>query len=615
MMIAKEVEKCKSDLIQYYNEVLSGIQTDAFNPNSRIRFEDIYTNLYLLQEIEKNQSDNPSERHAIFAGFEDERGKRPRKHKQYLSYDEFRKLIQPGHPPFRILLVGEAGVGKTTFLAKLANDWTMGKDFKDIELLFRIPLHKAEKAKYFGDIVQKYISDATVYGARLDEYVRTHQSKIMVLLDGLDEFEGDITGFDENNSLGQIICGKKFKECIVIVTTRPWKGDRISNNSELEKKYAFVTIDGFTKENMKEYAGKFFHADQSMAMSLQQFIEEDNERGGVFSTIMAPFPIFLAMLCHVWKSESTRKQAMTLQSVSQLTNLMVYVLKEHYALKAEKKGYGKLYEERIHNVSVSLAEIGNLAYPHDPSVVTRPLIFDIETSREMKDSFETVCKLGLLTRDKTITPLNIRQREARRFITEYRIPHLMILDYLAAFYLTSLHAKSLPEFKSKLQTLIEGSRDDIDKFEYLWYFAVSQNKSVGRATMDVLSKEVKNTNFIVRTAFECHDKDITAPVMKLHLGETALRLDEKRSLPAYLYCLDTFQALVSVKADSYDPRTKCNISLILVKLINLCCCRLRHVRGIIFKRNIKNKDTKIIRRPIHVQLYIHLKQALLLNCS
>ena len=50
-----EVKKCRSDLILHYGEVLSGIQTDVFNPDSRIRFEDIYTNLYLLKEVEKEK--------------------------------------------------------------------------------------------------------------------------------------------------------------------------------------------------------------------------------------------------------------------------------------------------------------------------------------------------------------------------------------------------------------------------------------------------------------------------------------------------------------------------------------------------------------------------------
>ena len=543
------MKKCRSDLIQHYGEVLSGIQTDVFNPDSRIRFEDIYTNLYLLKEVEKekdNEGSNAPKRHEIFARFEGEKGKRARKQKQHLPDDEFRKLIQPGQPPYRILLVGEAGVGKTTFLAKLANDWMTGEDFKDIKLLFRIPLREAERTNQFGNIVQKYLSDATIYGERLDEYVRTHQSKVMLLLDGLDEFERDITGVSENNVLAQIMGGVKFKECVVVITTRPWRVDKLLNNPKLEEKFTFVTVEGFAEDNMKEYAEKFFHADQSMATSLQQFLEEDIEKGGVFSTLMAPFPIFLAMLCHVWKNDSTRKEAMKLETVSQLMNLMAYVLKEHYALKADDSEYGEVYKTHIQNAASSFSEVGNVAYPHDPSIVTRPLVFDLETSSAKKDSFETVCKVGLLTRDKTVAPVHVRQKEGRHYITEYRIPHLLILDYLAATYLSSLHTSDLTNFMTKLRELIEGTIHDIDKFEYLWFFTVAQNRDVGRAALDVLKQELNNVDFVIRVAFECHDKDVTAPVTAAILDKRYLLLQENRSFPAYVYSLDSSSALVSI---------------------------------------------------------------------
>ena len=559
----KEVNKIRSDLIQHYDEVLSGIQTDVFNPDSRIRFEDIYTNLYLLKEVEKKVGDNDLDlpiRHPFFADFDAHDERRARKQKLHLPDDEFRQLITPGQPPYRVLLVGEAGVGKTTFLAKLANDWMNGTDFQDIELLFRISLREAEKTETFGDVVQKYLSDTAAYGTRLDEYIKTNQHRAMLLLDGLDEFDGDITGNTHNNVLAKIMGGDKYKECVVIITTRPWRADKILDLPHFEKRFTFVSVEGFAKENMEDYAEKFFHSDQGMAASLKQFLAEDNERGGVFSTIMAPFPIFLAMLCHVWKNETTRKKAMKLQTVSQLTNLMVHVLKEHYALKADESGQGRLYDEHIHNASISLPAVGNVAYPHDPSVATRQFVLDEGDFVNCKESFKTVCQIGLVTRDKTVAPMQVRQMEGRRYIVEYRIPHLLILDFLAATYLASIQHANAPEFEDKLKELIAGSRSNIDKFEYLWYFTAAQGKDVGRAVLDVLSQEVANREFIVRVAFECHDKDVITPVMRTVLSNRALRLKEKRSLAAHLYVLDTAPSLVSGNMYSRLPILHINIT-------------------------------------------------------
>ena len=156
-----------------------------------------------------------------------------------------------------------------------------------------------------------------------------------------------------------------------------------------------------------------------------------------------------------------------------------------------------------------------------------------------------MCKIGLLTRDKTVAPVHVRQNEGIHYITEYRIPHLLILDYLAATYLTSLHTSDLTEFMTKLKELIEGTIHDIDRFEYLWYFTAAQGKDVGWATLDILKQEVDNIDFIIRVAFECHVKDVTGPVTKMLLNKRFLRLEEKRSLPAYIYSIDTSETLVS----------------------------------------------------------------------
>ena len=163
----EEVEKCRTDLIQHYDEVLSEISTDIFNPNSQVAFDDIYTQLYLLKEEPKEGSDmavNSPKRHVFSSIFDFLGLDLTNVKKEELSDEEFYRLITPGELPYRILIAGEAGVGKTTFLAKLTNDWKAGKCFKDIKLLFRIPLREAQTSTVFGEVVQKYLSDANIYG-------------------------------------------------------------------------------------------------------------------------------------------------------------------------------------------------------------------------------------------------------------------------------------------------------------------------------------------------------------------------------------------------------------------------------------------------------------------
>ena len=107
---------------------------------------------------------------------------------------------------------------------------------------------------------------------------------------------------------------------------------------------------------------------------------------------------------------------------------------------------------------------------------------------------------------------------------------------------------------TKLRELIEATIHNIDKFEYLWYFTAAQNKDVGRATLDVLKQEVDNTDFVIRVAFECHDKGVTAPVTCAILDRRYLQLEESRSFPAYVYSLDTSSTLVSIIIQRHAER-------------------------------------------------------------
>ena len=542
----EEVEKCRTDLIQHYDEVLSDISTDIFNPNSQVAFDDIYTQLYLLKEEPKEGGDNSTDspkRHGFssifdFLGLDVKNVK-----KEELSDEEFYGLITPGKPPYRILIAGEAGVGKTTFLAKLTNDWKAGKCFKEVKLLFRIPLREAETSKVFGDIVQKYLSDVNLYGLRLDEYIRTNQRKVMLLLDGLDEFDGDITAETDDNVLSQIMGGDKFKECVVIIATRPWRADKISNIDRFQKKFTFVSIEGFSKEHQKLYTDKFFRNFPVKAQSIRRFLEEDAQNDGVFSKIMAPYPIYMAMLCHMWQDDTVREQVETLQTVSQLLNLMGDTLKVHYARKTHKDKEGERYEDRLQHASKCFTEVGNTVYPHDPNTYQRRLVFNKDALAGDAQSFETACDVGIVTREKKLAPVHVRRGQGNLHEIEYRINHMLLLDFLAAKYLASVHL-NIPVFETHLEELISASKDDIDKFEYLWYFTVAQGKNIARTVLDILKQEVDNTDFIIRVAFECHDKEVAAPVTRTRLGR-ALRLKEKRSLNAHVFALDACTSLVS----------------------------------------------------------------------
>ena len=81
-----------------------------------------------------------------------------------------------------------------------------------------------------------------------------------------------------------------------------------------------------------------------------------------------------------------------------------------------------------------------------------------------------------------------------------------------------------------------------------------QNRDAGKAALEFLLQEVDfwvNRDFIIRVAFEYHDEAIIARVAKELLSNRALRLEEKKSLAAHLYVMNTSteSVLVSLQCE------------------------------------------------------------------
>ncbi|KAH3771044.1 hypothetical protein DPMN_172344 [Dreissena polymorpha] len=139
----------------------------------------------------------------------------------------------------RIFIQGEAGSGKTTFLAKLALDWCEGvhgssasdkskiifADFDALqcyEYVFHITLRNSVNQCDVYTMIKEQIIDR-IYSEKDREKAYELVSKIMkhqrclVLLDGLDEW----TGSDDQHNLPTLVVD--HNNCVMLITTRPWK--------------------------------------------------------------------------------------------------------------------------------------------------------------------------------------------------------------------------------------------------------------------------------------------------------------------------------------------------------------------------------------------------------
>ena len=286
----------------HYKESFRETRTSPLDSKSVKTLENIYVNLALMTG-KRHDNQNP------------------------IAYEGVIEMLTNPENIARVAFIGEAGVGKTTLLAKIAYDWALGKHLSSIDLLIFVPLRETQMGMQIKNILQMYISRGIeLHKDRVEEYMRLNQGNVAFLLDGLDEYVGDINHADPTDSLIGIMRGDEFKRSPVVVTTRPWRADQLSSTPTIDVRYSRVVVKGFKKKDIKDYVTKFFIDEPESAKGLIELVSEDS----LVSKNMAPYPIFCCMLCNMWKQEDRREAIKALETFSQLFEEMVFSLSEHW---------------------------------------------------------------------------------------------------------------------------------------------------------------------------------------------------------------------------------------------------------------------------------------------
>ncbi|XP_071495754.1 NACHT, LRR and PYD domains-containing protein 3-like [Diadema antillarum] len=480
-----------------YKRIWSDLRTSPLHRESSVELDEIFTHL------------------AMF--FEGMGGT-----KTSMSYDNFTKhlknICDKKETKTRIAIFGEAGVGKTTFLAKLTRDWALGRCLKDIDLLFLIPLREIEGNACFGDIIMNMIPDGEEFdGSRVEEYIRKKQNRVLILFDGLDEYGQDISKKTSNDDSISVIRGDKLTSCPVVVTTRTWRAEQVKSITEMEKNYKFVEITGFDGQDVISYISKFFPDNWVARYSLIKLITDEDS---LVAQYMQPYPIYCSMLCYIWHDEGSRTIIQRLETFAQLFQELIHHLIVHYAGK-EQNHWTKA--KRLKKGEDALQQFAKDALS---CLLKNKLVFQEEDLETSVQDLKTVCEIGVLTKEERFVCCRENNRRRTKNVVGYRIPHKLFQEYLAGLHLASLYESNREEFNH----LVRGLLEDYRLFTHLFYFTVAQNKEVGRAVLVSLCKiddvyrispncdpceyhgHQKIFDFIIDVAFECQETYALEPV-------------------------------------------------------------------------------------------------------
>ncbi|XP_030841781.1 NACHT, LRR and PYD domains-containing protein 9-like [Strongylocentrotus purpuratus] len=546
------IEWCANDFKFKYRSTLCKIRADPLNPASIVQFDDMYTNLVLLEEH----------------GTE----------KRVLDYNDMLDLKVNGEFPKRIMVQGEAGAGKTTFCAKIAWDWIEARHFSHFVWVLIVPLREF-KQHTIGEIAKSYLAKnnpATV--SQIIEYIRSNPDKVFIAFDGLDEVKGKIMktkscesqptdqmqlqpsqpsvasseacgSSSDEIGLVEILCSDQLASCPVLVTTRPWRAVEIRSDGDLMKLYTFIRVEGFNRENLSDYIHKYFPKNDDKANQLIQFTSEND----VISENMAHYPIYVAMLCLMWKEldEQKLKKMKSLTSFSQIFKEMITFLKEHYAQKMVKKVGSPSLLSYLNKIDELLGPIAKQALN---GLLENTLIFGEDDFQICPESKETACRVGILSQeDRITTSMDIHKRNSHVQLPVF-FPHKLFQEYMAGVHLASLYESDRNEFNRLIELVVLPRKEE---FRYLLYFTVSQNKGIATHVLNSMLQGLdidvgiespfnvgsafgslqytdvgREISFIVDVAFESQDPDV-ATLVKDRVSSEAITLTISRNMTAH----------------------------------------------------------------------------------
>ncbi|CAM9913683.1 unnamed protein product [Lampetra planeri] len=210
-----------------------------------------------------------------------------------------------GQAPRLVLVLGIAGVGKSTFLQKIICDWADEVAFLQFHTILHFTFkllnqEELEREMSLHDLVVKHYSHLK---DELEKMLKDEQEGLLVIFDGLDESKLDLN-FESTpictdvrrpqslpHMLVNILRGSLLENATVMVTSRPAACGTIPE----DKVQLFVEILGFSNEQRKEYFLKHC-GEEEKAKNVQRYINMNKPL-----LLMCHIPAFCWIVTHSLK--------------------------------------------------------------------------------------------------------------------------------------------------------------------------------------------------------------------------------------------------------------------------------------------------------------------------
>ena len=421
--------------------------------------------------------------------------------------------------PRVVLIEGNPGMGKTTYCQKLAYDWSVGEipsdgSFSEVKMLL---LLKCRDIHMKTASIEEAIDDQLLpqdAGKKEKEdffhFIRSNQSRILLVLDGLDELRDDLV-----QGFLPLIQGKVFANVYLILTSRHEAGMKVRRYCD-----TLLEIIGYTQEDVESYIKKYFssHEDQSLADKMIQKLNGDR-----YLKELTANPLNTALLCLL--CEETRGEFPS-KRTKMYDDLVACALRRYFV----KRGISLGDEDPVERCASELNQLGKMAFE---ALLKNQLYF---TQDEMK-SPPTVdfLRLPFLSREPSVSKI--------RPTPCYAFTHKTFQEYFAAFYL----AHQLLSGDKGKESLRLDELSPIDNWQ-VWEFLITMVSS--KSTEAAVTVVSRLCAFFYQNRLDAEDDEV---ILDAKIFES-----DPHDWTKYITTLsEDEETLMEVVCDTLDVIAKC----------------------------------------------------------
>ena len=395
--------------------------------------------------------------------------------------------VEKGKKPIRKLIVeGNAGMGKTSLCTMLTEEWASGKIFTQFDCVLLLPLRErsVSTATTLSQLFKLFHSSERIRTSVMEELEEREGEGVLIIADGWDELDQE--NRSDSSFLYTFLFGNIFPFLSILLTSRPFASADLHDLPTVDR---LVEVVGFNEENIQQFIESEFEECPEKASSLIEQLENNPVIQSVCSV-----PLNCAIICYLWH---TFESGLPTTLTELYTHIVLNVILRN--IKKTNPAASLRALESFDNIPTANQEMFWLtcafAYnclSEDQLVFTESKV--ASTLPQVLDSSEKFLCLGLLQYARSLLPVG--QGLSFHFV------HLTIQEFLAA-----LHLVTLPN-EEKLKVWEVYARSD--RFAMVWRFMFGlgcNNKSKCSKEVVYLEDEVVDKIFSKNQAHRlelCH---------------------------------------------------------------------------------------------------------------